>query len=296
MYRIDEDTYVDDTLITCAEYQVFIDEMRVQGKYHQPDHWTEYHFPRGQARKPILGVRPSDAVAFCEWLTRRQMEVWRFRIPIMVEAQEHPVLTAYPSPLGYWTMDKNAPVHFAWICAVPTNPRAFDRNRSHTLNLAIDSYRARERGYGSLDKDVFDININHAISLGLVRDLDRALDRALERAIDFDRALSRPLVFVEPLVSEHDLANAFDRAINQTLNRTPDRPLDRAFDHALDRALDLVIDVYHDRALNRNQDHVFIEAIDNYLDIFVDLFTLQERIAGRSPAFEGIRIVKERIR
>ena len=28
MQRIDENTYIDDTLVTCAEYQLFIDEMR----------------------------------------------------------------------------------------------------------------------------------------------------------------------------------------------------------------------------------------------------------------------------
>lgn len=32
------------------------------------------------------------------------------------------------------------------------------------------------------------------------------------------------------------------------------------------------------------------------LVLAVHLFTLQERIAGRSPAFEGIRIVKERVK
>ena len=26
-HRIDEKTYIDDTLVTCAEYQLFIDEM-----------------------------------------------------------------------------------------------------------------------------------------------------------------------------------------------------------------------------------------------------------------------------
>ncbi len=35
---------------------------------------------------------------------------------------------------------------------------------------------------------------------------------------------------------------------------------------------------------------------DGDVDVYLDLLTLQARIAGRSPAFEGIRLVKERIR
>jgi len=35
---------------------------------------------------------------------------------------------------------------------------------------------------------------------------------------------------------------------------------------------------------------------EQLLDLFIDIYTLQERIAGRSPVFEGIRIVKERVR
>ena len=68
---IDENTYIDDTLVTCPEYQLFIDEMREQGKYYQPDHWTSYLFLKGHAREPISGMRKSDALAFCNWLTKR---------------------------------------------------------------------------------------------------------------------------------------------------------------------------------------------------------------------------------
>ena len=45
-----------------------------------------------------------------------------------------------------------------------------------------------------------------------------------------------------------------------------------------------------------NDRSVTLDFVDTYFGIYVDLLTLQERIAGRSPAFEGIRLVKERIR
>jgi hypothetical protein len=65
--RIDENTYIDDTLVTCAEYQLFIDEMREQDKYYQPDHWTSYQFPEGGARTN-LGVR-TDA-SLLNWINK----------------------------------------------------------------------------------------------------------------------------------------------------------------------------------------------------------------------------------
>jgi formylglycine-generating enzyme required for sulfatase activity len=77
MYRISENIYIDETLITCAEYQLFIDQRRKKGKYFQPDHWKFQEFPAGQAREPILGVRFSDAKAFCDWLTNRKKDEFR---------------------------------------------------------------------------------------------------------------------------------------------------------------------------------------------------------------------------
>ena len=65
--RIDETTYIDDTLVTCAEYQLFIDEMREQHKYFFPDHWILPRFSDGRGMYPILGVRFSDACEFCKW-------------------------------------------------------------------------------------------------------------------------------------------------------------------------------------------------------------------------------------
>ena len=35
--------------------------------------------------------------------------------------------------------------------------------------------------------------------------------------------------------------------------------------------------------------------IDCYLDLYVDFVILEQRVQGKLPAFEGIRIVKERM-
>lgn len=47
MVRVSDDRYIDRSPVAHAEYQVFIDEMRAQGKYRQPDHWNAYEFAPG---------------------------------------------------------------------------------------------------------------------------------------------------------------------------------------------------------------------------------------------------------
>lgn len=105
--RIDENTYIDDTLVTCAEYQLFIDEMRAQGKYYQPDHWTSSQFPKGQAKKPVLGIRYTDAVAFCEWLSEHENGKWHYRVPAPFEIMDFPLTTVKEISFGYWTSINN---------------------------------------------------------------------------------------------------------------------------------------------------------------------------------------------
>jgi hypothetical protein len=88
--RIDEVREIDLNYLTYAEYQIFLDDMRAQGKFFQPDHWGDYQFQQGKALEPILGVRPEDAEAFCKWLTRRRYgSNERYRLPTAEEAQQY---------------------------------------------------------------------------------------------------------------------------------------------------------------------------------------------------------------
>lgn len=57
MRRLDEKTWIDTSLITHAEYQLFLDDMYARGKYHQPDHWKTTRFSPGEAQSPVLGIR-----------------------------------------------------------------------------------------------------------------------------------------------------------------------------------------------------------------------------------------------
>ena len=233
MQRIDENTYIDDTLVTCAEYQLFIDEMREQGKYYQPDHWISCQFPKGQAREPILGVRHMDAVAFCEWLTKRDADEWHYRLPTQAEATEYQLKPKQALlALGYWIISDHEKSRFIWIGSVPKDPRNVIGNRNFVLAFAYA----------------------------------RITDQGFDQPIDFD--LDQDLVVAHFRDGEHRVRDAHLRFPNTHID------LSRNLDHANETNLDLA------RELDIN--------------LFIDLFTLQERIAGRSPAFEGIRLVKYR--
>lgn len=239
MYRIDENTSIDESLVTCAEYQLFIDEMRAQGQFFQPDHWTSWQFPAGQARAPILGVRPSDAQAFCDWLSRREERRWCFRLPTADEAAGYPIQKQDERFSGFWTL--NGDEHsFTWIGPAPVDARGID--------FSYIFARARARAIAR--------ELDLASDFALANDLNLARARACSRALDLDIARGINIV--------SDLACARDRAR----------------------------DLASDLASNRARDHA--HALDQVLSIWIDLITMQERIAGRSPAFEGIRLVKER--
>ncbi|MAU01540.1 MAG: hypothetical protein CL608_30755 [Anaerolineaceae bacterium] len=113
LVRLDETTYADRTLVTQAEYQLFLDEMRAQGSYRQPDHWTDTQFTRGMGEKPVAGVRPSDAQAFCDWLSERNPGPWRFRLPTAPEKSRpplnQPAQEEEANPVGYWYLDQGEP-------------------------------------------------------------------------------------------------------------------------------------------------------------------------------------------
>jgi energy-coupling factor transporter ATP-binding protein EcfA2 len=109
MLRLDEDTYIDTSLVTNAEYQLFLDEMYEQGRFHQPDHWLSHRYPEDSARSPAVGMRGADALAFCAWLTDREPGEWRYRPPTTKEILEQPgkeVLDTATGRYGCWLLSE----------------------------------------------------------------------------------------------------------------------------------------------------------------------------------------------
>lgn len=53
----------------------------------------------------MLGVRPTNASAFCKWLTARENGPWRYRLPKEGEFQQEVqkgLLDGFGTGLGYW--------------------------------------------------------------------------------------------------------------------------------------------------------------------------------------------------
>ncbi len=100
--RLDEQREADDSLITCAEYQLFIDAMYARKRCYQPDHWTSHQFAAGEGRAPVLGVRAKDAEAFCRWLAPLAAKGMQFRLP---RPGELSLILGSDTceDIGYWT-------------------------------------------------------------------------------------------------------------------------------------------------------------------------------------------------
>ena len=79
---------IDGSFITCAEYQLFLDDAQTQGRFCQPDHWNSLDFKSGEALSSLSGVRASCAIAFCEWLTKHLKDGWIYRLPQPNEANQ----------------------------------------------------------------------------------------------------------------------------------------------------------------------------------------------------------------
>jgi len=81
---------VDSSYVTCSEYQLFLDSAYARGAFLKPDHWRTPRFPMGKALEPITGVRKSDALAFCNWLSEQtvvESDLEQcFRLPTAEEA------------------------------------------------------------------------------------------------------------------------------------------------------------------------------------------------------------------
>jgi hypothetical protein len=270
LHRIDEQREIDLTYITCAEYQVFLDEKRAEGEHYQPDHWTGYRFAPGQAREPITGVRSDDARSFCEWLTARQSDDAQYRLPTLEEVEQYAPNEA--RDIHSICQDRHTgEVVFAAVESTDSYGIALDvvhalvpdelchligirkSERDHALFNELAHYSSRTKNSPRATISAL------APDFALARDRD--LDRALVRERDLDRALAleRALNLTRGLALEHALN--LDRALTRDLTRDLDR--DRARD--LDR--DLIRDLDRDRARDRARDLAFpsdvSQAIDN---------------------------------
>ncbi|NEQ65271.1 MAG: SUMF1/EgtB/PvdO family nonheme iron enzyme [Symploca sp. SIO2D2] len=262
LVRIEENVEIDLNYITCAEYQLFIDEMRQAGENRQPDHWQDYIFPREDALKPITGVRASDAEEFCAWLTQRKSTLGRYRLPTLAEAEENTLAeaeenSATEQQIGCWSNDEGEQV----IAGIePTQLQDWHSNLAEVtiLNRNLDRvlygdldrvlYRVLYQVpygdlYGSLHRDFHQVpygDLYGALHQDLYRDLNRVLYGDLNR----------------------DLNRILFRVLNRNLNRNLYQNLNQNLYQNLNQNLYQVLNRDLSRDLNRNLYQVLYQRIE----------------------------------
>ncbi|NES24638.1 MAG: SUMF1/EgtB/PvdO family nonheme iron enzyme [Symploca sp. SIO3E6] len=349
---LDDNVEIDLSYITCAEYQLFIDEKRQAGENRQPAHWKDYRFLPGDSQKPITGVRASDAAEFCEWLTRQHSELgFRYRLPTLAEVKEY---SATKRQIGCWCRDEGEYViagieatqwqnWYSKLAEVVVLNRDlslyfylnrvfklnlyFYLNRVLKLNLDRDFYFNRDQDF--YRDQVLSRVLNRVLNQYLNRVLNQYLNRVLNRELDFylNRVLNRAL--------NQDLNQYLNRVLSQYLNRVLNRYLNQYLNRVInldlwdvieaDEARDFLILyfpllffiviyqvlslTYQELSQNREAlKHIklscqqseslsrkYQQKIDEIYPLYVYLVLLDERQAGRIPAWEGIRLVRERI-
>ncbi|MCP4423512.1 MAG: NACHT domain-containing protein, partial [Chloroflexi bacterium] len=270
MVRVDEGKYIDSSFVTHAEYQIFLDEESAYANYYLPDHWKEARFPTGLGRTPVVGVRPSDALTFCDWLTRRNAgDGWRYRLPNANEresiARQSKARDDEDVQLGYWYADgqqyRCARFEFSDSALTQSMTRqleqriAYDWALEHRADAAMKqasdyiTSRARQRRFM-----LFDFERERAPAArqgpGLSQDLKRARDRvSASQARHLDRVLSDAVARADSLdvtqAHEIDMDSIVDliEALRQDLEQADDvensHEIGRQIAHNFEYALNL---------------------------------------------------------
>ncbi len=231
MVSLDDETRVIDTsLITCAEYQLFLDEQQVCGHNYWPDHWSNNRCLPGQGLMPVLGIRPSDAVAFCNWLTEQDSSgIWRYRLPRAGELEQEDEKLDKVGRLsigsGYWICEKT---HFTWAGEQKTH--------SITLKQLEDAFKKdkEDRDY-YLNSRPYDSILHKSVTLAHalqnVRTIHSELVNALTDACkqilvcnhilqtELKKAQKKVLALQDQIKSEDERETSQDRRIKALKNK-----------------------------------------------------------------------------
>jgi hypothetical protein len=305
--RIDEKQAVDVSLLTNAEYQLFINDALAQGKRHVPAHWSENHYPAGRGSLSVLGVSIKDVKAFCAWLTDLLNDGYHYTIPLKIEAKHIPMeVDSEISCAGYWVRSKKG--HFVEM--VVGQPATV------SLNL-LNQYRERVLGIGVRMDHAQTVAKRHKfdLNLALLRYLDEA--RRLDLRIAANNSDVSNVRF--PGVRYIEQAGKLNKqAVKRELN--PDlmvclalvKDLESEYGHDLGRDLSLLLLVagvllsrlrFEEEKLNwtvsnkqayKEWKDFAIKLVRAYTTAFVNLCIVAERKKGNLEPFEGIRLMRIR--
>jgi NACHT domain/Sulfatase-modifying factor enzyme 1 len=228
LIRIDEKTEIDDSLITCAEYQLFIDEKLRLNIHQYPDHWTGRRFLPGDAAKPITGIRASDAEEFCRWLTDHSAK--KYRLLTWAETENHPISL---QAIGYWCNLQNS-------------------NKKKIVGISQQYWKNWSQLF--LDARTYDLSTTSIIR-GFISPIDLIHELDLVRELDLD------LEFIHDLDRDHNLEFMHNLDLDRNLER------DRNIDDDIIRARNLARNLAGDFEYARNPDIDIAQNLDRDLDL-----------------------------
>ena len=280
---------LDETLVTCAEYQLFLDEQRAEGQFFQPDHWLVYRFAPGEGQQPVVGVRSADAAAFCAWLAEREPGEWTYRLPTAREARDAAGPAGSAPEQGYWTASsagerggrEHVIFELAWSNASRLAPVS-----EETLLQSMRDDLARDLMHRKAANSPSDGACNRTLAeaLNISRDLDHDLDMARDPTHDLESAqvLASEIAATLALDLGLDVGYEFERARDRERNLGYDLSLTREPDPGLDadaiQALTLARDRVRDRLPERLRPRLSA----------LDLAQTQARVRALRPKLEHL--------
>jgi len=313
LVRLDDSRYIDDTLITNAEYQLFLDEFRTVDRFYQPDHWTSLTYTPGSAKEPVVGVRPSDSEMFCKWLSEHYGHGWNFRIPedIDVEGDDLGSLQG-----GFWarSVGGSSSIRGGEGLVHP------DKQLQYVRDLFRDDLRFADRVVKHLTGEAlsgppFHLSIGRSLSLDGVsdlihRDLYGSLARELsgqpgrnkasELLSDLHRRLALILDRSLPLNDPTNVTHVFKRFNDLSRRQLVNNKI-RARRLALTFCL-----IFKSVKVRSSPFPLLFSSVqpdtsegygalaDRFWDLYQKLCLLKLRIEGKIAPCEGVRIVKFR--
>jgi hypothetical protein len=222
--RIDDTRYADNTLITHAEFQLFLDE---QPQY-TPDYWSELEFPKGKAIHPIVGISPAAAEAFCAWLNDTQAIGWNYRLPKQNELEpghywiktEEAYLIAQPRPIQQFMSDW-IKIEAATVLESEELPKELLRE---SITINCHQFHISDIFRRALYKFNIQLVKSHSIS-PLAKTLARTSTEIFNLARKRDQIPSLPLSIALDLARELVLSINNELALVNDLGSTPELPL-----------------------------------------------------------------------
>lgn len=321
MVYLRDNVYADTSLVTHAEYQLFLDAQSAQRRYYHPWHWHTNTFQPGQGREPILGVQPLEVQAFCDWLTAHENERWHYRLP---HKDELPQIRSYLNKaqgpqhsIGFWIEDQD----FAWIDdKVPeynnleelvrdqllldkAKALSYDRVRARDRRESIDEALEIERTLNNLqvpDMSPFPTHVAsvHPLILDILHFLQHAIDSNLYHPnLDLHSSIINNLsLLYDPIYSPFATSPPFteEKKYIYWLIRYQSQLLARSAYFQMQQT-SVAHKQKYSLSRQRSQEQLFTrQELEFAWKVCIDLSLLELRVRGKLPPWEGILLVKER--